>query len=453
VSGNPAQRGAKVGVVGAGSSGIAACQVLQARGIAFDCFEMGSEVGGLWRYDNDNGLSSAYRALHINSSRYMMEYRSFGMPDDYPDYPHHTQIARYFDAFVDHFGFRDRIRFRTEVVAVEPAGGRWRVSWRGSDGERGTDSYDAVLVAAGHHWQPRWPDPPFPGEFAGREMHSHHYRSAEEMAGDRVLVVGFGNSAMDIACETSHVSRATYLSVRRGGWVVPKYLHGKPTDQLGSELVTRLPFRLLRFLYARQVIAVQGRPEAYGLPKPDHRLGEAHPTVSDEILSRIGHGRVAPKPNIERLEGGRVRFVDGSVEEVDTIVYCTGYDVRFPFLARSIIDTEDNRVSLYRRVVHPDHPGLFFIGLIQVLGAVMPLAEAQSEWVADVIEGKAPLPSPREMKRIIAREDRRMRKRYAASRRHTMQVDFYQYLRTIRREQRRGGLGSVIARHSHEFGI
>src|SRR5512134_1195822 len=119
---------AKVCIIGAGSSGIAACQVLHARGIDFDCFEKGSEVGGNWRYDNDNGMSSAYRSLFINTSRQMMEYAAFPIPEDYPDYPHHTQIARYFDDYVDHFGFRERIRFRTEVTSVEPAaGGGWRV--------------------------------------------------------------------------------------------------------------------------------------------------------------------------------------------------------------------------------------------------------------------------------------------------------------------------------------
>jgi dimethylaniline monooxygenase (N-oxide forming) len=102
-------------IIGAGSSGIAAAQVLHARGIAFDCFELGSGVGGNWRYENDNGLSSAYRSLHINTSRQLMEYRTHPMPDDLPDYPSHWQIARYFDDYVDHFGFRDKISFRTEA--------------------------------------------------------------------------------------------------------------------------------------------------------------------------------------------------------------------------------------------------------------------------------------------------------------------------------------------------
>ena len=394
----------------------------------FDCFERGSQVGGNWRYENDNGLSSAYGSLFINTSKRVMEYRSFPMPDDYPDYPHHTQIAAYFDSYVDHFGFRDRIRFRTEVLAVRPADGGWEVSVRDVDGgSEETHRYAAVLVASGHHWDPRWPEPPFPGQdsFEGEQLHSHHYREPDERFRDRaVLVVGFGNSAMDIACETSRFSRMTYLSTRRGGWVIPKYVGGKPTDELGSEFLSRMPLLVQRRLFSKAIDRVQGRMEDYGLPQPDHELGEAHPTVSSDLLPRIGHGRVKPKPDIERIDGRRVRFVDGSGEDVDTIVWCTGYRISFPFLSKEVLDTSGNRAPLYRRVVHPDRPGIYFIGLLQPLGAIMPLAEAQSEWIADVLEGRVALPAPDEMKRVIAREDRRMRKRYVASTRHTIQVDF-----------------------------
>src|SRR3954469_21136799 len=153
----------KACIIGAGSSGVAAAQVLDARGVPFDCFEKGSEVGGNWRYENDNGMSSAYRSLHINTSRGLMAYKTFPMPDDYPDYPNHFQIAAYFDSYVDRFGFREKIAFRTEVVAVEPVDGEWEVTVSDGDGKRETRRYRAVLVANGHHWDPRWPEPAFPG--------------------------------------------------------------------------------------------------------------------------------------------------------------------------------------------------------------------------------------------------------------------------------------------------
>jgi cation diffusion facilitator CzcD-associated flavoprotein CzcO len=423
----------RVCVIGAGSSGIAACQVLKERGIDFDCFEKGSGVGGNWRYRNDNGMSAAYESLFINTSRMLMEYASYPMPEELPDYPHHTQIAAYFDDFVDHFGFRDRIRFRTEVTRVEPAaeGPGWDVTT--DDGE--TRRYWAVMVANGHHWNPRWPDPPYPGEFWGEETHAHSYDTPEGYEGANVLVLGIGNSATDIAVELSRIAKTTQLAMRRGAWVLPKYIAGKPLDQSNPApaLFSRLPLAAQRALFMRSVKPIQGPMESYGLPTPDHKLLEAHPTISAELLGRIGHGRIAIRPNIERLEGDRVRFEDGSVAPVDKIIYCTGYRITFPFLGKEIADPDHNRIDLYRRVVHPTREGLYFIGLVQPLGAIMPLAEAQSHWVADLLEGKARLPERERMQHAIDREWRRMQRRYVRSDRHTIQVDFFPHLRDIAR--------------------
>jgi cation diffusion facilitator CzcD-associated flavoprotein CzcO len=430
----------KVCVIGAGSSGIAACQVLNARGIDFECFEKGSEVGGNWRYENDNGMSSAYRSLHINTSRGLMAYKTYPMPEDYPDYPNHFQIARYFDDYVDHFGLREKIRFRTEVKSVVPAGAEWEVTVEGADGACETNRYRAVLVANGHHWDPRWPEPPFLGmdEFEGEQVHVHHYREPEVLRDKRVLVLGIGNSATDIAVESSRIAEKTFLAMRRGAYVFPKYLKGKPTDESASPILTRFPLSVQRFFIGRMLGMTAGDMTAYGLPKPDHKLLEAHPTVSAELLSRLGHGDIAVKPNIDRFSGGRtVRFADGSEEEIDLVIYCTGYKISFPFLDSSLVSADGNRLRLYRRVASVEHPGLYFIGFIQPLGAIMPLAEAQAEWVADLLSGQGGLPAPAEMNEAIADEERRMRKRYVASKRHTIQVDFHPYLRQLRGERKR----------------
>jgi hypothetical protein len=427
-------------VIGAGSSGIAACQVLGARGIPFDCFEKGSEVGGNWRFENDNEMSSAYRSLHINTSRGLMAYKTYPMPDDYPDYPNHFQIARYFDSYVDHFGLRERIRFQTEVLSAAPADGEWEVTVENRDGERETQRYRAVLVANGHHWDPRRPEPAFPGseEFEGEQVHVHHYREPEVLRGKRVLVLGIGNSATDIAVEASRIAAKTFLAMRRGAYIMPKYLNGKPTDEAASKLLTLMPLPVQRFVLARMLGLTAGDMTAYGLPQPDHKLLEAHPTVSAELLSRLGHGDVAVRPNIDRFAGGRtVRFIDGSEEEIDLVVYCTGYRISFPFFDESVAVATDNRMQLYRRVASVEHPGLYFIGLIQPLGAIMPLAEAQSEWVGDLLDGRGTLPSPIEMQTEIAEAEKKMKKRYVASKRHTIQVDFQPYLREIKRERKR----------------
>ncbi|HEX8751821.1 MAG TPA: NAD(P)-binding domain-containing protein [Solirubrobacterales bacterium] len=429
----------KVCVIGAGSSGIAACQVLSARGIPFDCFEKGSQVGGNWRYENDNGMSSAYRTLHINTSRRVMAFKSLPMPDHYPDYPDHFQMAAYFDEFVDHFGLREKIRFRTEVLSVEPVEGEWEVTVAGPDGEREASRYRAVLVANGHHWDPRWPEPPFPGseEFTGEQIHAHHYREPDILRGKRVLVLGIGNSACDIAVESSRIADATFLSMRRGAYVIPKYINGKPIDELANPITSMLPLAVQRFFATRALGVAAGEMTAYGLPKPDHKLFEAHPTVSSELLPRLGHGDIQVKPNVARYGGGRtIRFADGSEEEIDLVVYCTGYKMTFPFFDPQVFAAPDNRLPLYRRVVSVERPGLYFIGFIQPLGPIMPLAEAQCEWVADLLAGRAKLPAAGEMREEIEREERKMRKRFVASKRHTVEVDFHPYLREIRHERK-----------------
>jgi dimethylaniline monooxygenase (N-oxide forming) len=424
-----------VALIGAGSSGIAAAKALHERGVPFDGFEASDRVGGNWVFGNKNGMSAAYRDLHINTSRERMEYSDYPMPKSYPDYPHHSQIASYFDAYVDHFGFRDKILFETRVERVaRRSGGGYDVAT--DDGV--TRAYDVVLVANGHHWDPRWPEPAFPGgdTFTGTQLHAHEYVDNTIFEDRDVVVLGMGNSAMDIAVESSYVARSTYLAARRGAWIVPKYLFGRPTDQYKND--PRVPFAIRRRVVHRLITLQTGDPTAYGLPKPDHRFGEAHPTVSGRILDRIQHGRVTPKPNIARLDGDHVVFADGTREHVDVVVYCTGYKISFPFFDEDFLAAPDNHIELFRRVFHPRLPDLAFVGLLQPLGAIMPLAEAQGQWLADYLKGEYALPDADALAADIGADQAAMRKRYVASKRHTIQVDFDDYLVALDKERRAG---------------
>jgi dimethylaniline monooxygenase (N-oxide forming) len=422
-------------IIGAGSSGIAAAKALHERSIPFDCLEKSDRVGGNWVFHNKNGMSAAYRDLFINTSRPRMEYSDFPMPESYPDFPHHTHIAAYFDEYVEHFGFREKISFETGVEhAARRADGVWELEL--DNGQ--TRAYDALIVANGHHWKPRWPEPPFPGAdtFAGEQLHAHSYLENSIFEGKRVVILGMGNSAMDIAVESSYVAERTYLAARQGVWIVPKYMFGKPVDQLRND--PRIPFKIRQRFLQRLIRSYAGPPERHGLPKPNHRFGEAHPTISGRILDRIQHGTITPKPNIASLQGSQVQFVDGSTVEADVVVYCTGYQIAFPFFDEDLISAPDNHIELFRRVFHPDIPNVFFIGLLQPLGAIMPLAEAQGAWVGDYLLGDYRLPSEAHVRADIAADQASMRNRYVASKRHTIQVDFDDYLYALAKERAAG---------------
>jgi dimethylaniline monooxygenase (N-oxide forming) len=431
----------RVCIVGAGSSGIAAAKALLDRGIPFDCIEKSDQVGGNWVFGNRNGMSAAYRDLFINVSRERMAYADYPMPTSYPDFPHHTHIKEYFDNYVDHFGLREHITFETGVEHARKRtlkgtseDGAWEITL--DTGE--TRTYDALLVANGHHWDARWPEPAFPGAdtFKGEQLHAHSYVDNSIFAGKDVVILGMGNSAMDIAVESSYVAANTYLSARKGAWIIPKYVFGKPVDQLPNN--PRVPFAIRQRMIHQTIKTITGPPERYGLPKPDHKFGESHPTVSGRILDRIAHGTIAPRPNIASLEGETVRFTDGSEVHADVVVYCTGYKISFPFFDADFLAAPDNHIELFRRVFHPEIPGLYFIGLLQPLGAIMPLAEAQSAWIGDHLRGEYALPSPAELRADIARDQAAMRKRYVASKRHTIQVDFNDYLYALDAERRAG---------------
>ena len=423
----------KACIIGAGCSGFTTAKRLKDHGIAYDCFEGSDEVGGNWYYKNPNGMSACYESLHIDTSKWRLAFEDFPVPDDWPDFPHHAQLFQYFKDYVDHFDLRRTITFNTRVEKAERTeGGLWRVSL--STGE--SRLYDVLFVCNGHHWSPRIPD--YPGEFDGAALHAHAYCDPFEpvdMRGKNIVVVGMGNSAMDIASELSQrpIARKLWVSARRGVWVLPKYMNGKPSDK--AMLPAWLP-RDIGLAIARRVIKrTLGRMEDYGLPKPDHEPLEGHPSVSGEFLTRAGCGDIHFKPAIKALEGGKVRFADDSVEDVDVIVFATGYDMKFPFFDDPTLKPDaEHRFPLFKRMMKPDAPNLFFMGLAQPLPTLVNFAEQQAKLAAAYLAGRYKPPSPREMEKITARDEAFHTGPYYKSLRHTIQVDFNSYVRDLLKE-------------------
>ncbi len=418
-------------VVGAGSSGLAVLKALREHQVAVECFERGSEVGGLWRYENDNGLSGAYASLRTNASRLRMQYPSFPMPASYRDFPHHSEMAAYLDAYADAFGLRPLIRFGTTVERLEPdLGGRWWITL--DDGSR--RNYGAVVVATGLFWCPRLPT--HPGSFDGTVSHSHEYRTPDRFAGRRVLIVGAANSAAEIAVEVSAVAERTLMSVRGGAHVIPRWIERAPFDAGDVEPRNRLPWRLLNRIYRRRVAREIG-PAPASWPPAAHRLLEDIPIISSDLLPAVRRGDVVVKPAIDRLSGERVRFVDGSEEPLDHIIYATGYRISLPFLSSSLLSAKGRGLPLYRRIAPPDVGRLYFAGFVDTPGGLLPVVETQGQWIAAVLTGRLRLPPPEQMRRATARAERRTRQRFPKEGPHSIRCDPHAYRRVLESDLRR----------------
>lgn len=416
----------RIAIIGAGPSGLAALKVLRQAGLTDTvAFEQGDRVGGNWVYSSEVGHSSVFETTHIISSKRLSGYRDFPMPAAYPDYPSHRQLLAYFEAYAGHFALYPAIRFRTRVTRAVPiSSGGWELTL----GDGSTEQFDQLLVASGHHWNPRMPD--YPGHFTGTMLHSHAFKSAEAFRAQRVLVIGGGNSACDIAVETSRVSAHTGLSTRRGYYIVPKFMFGLPTDVLNARLLW-LPRGIRSRIHRLGWRLETGGMTGYGLREPEHGILDAHPTVNSELLYFLRHGKIHPYPDIARFEGKDIHFTDGRVEPFDTVIAATGFRITFPFLDRSLVDFSEGAVELYLRVFHPSLRQLHFIGLVQPQGCIWPLAEAQAEVVAATIQGRVRLPA--NLPERAREEAGRIERRYTASARHTVEVDYHEYLRELRR--------------------
>ncbi|WP_320068709.1 flavin-containing monooxygenase [Micromonospora sp. RTGN7] len=421
----------RVAVVGAGAAGLATLKALADAGVPAVCFEAADTVGGLWVYGSPD--SPAYRTLHLNTSKARTQFADHPMPAHWPDYPDHTRIAGYLHDYARRFGLLDAVRPGHTVTGVTRGDdGRWTVRATGPDGPTEVD-VEAVVVANGHNRVPRLPDPGYPGHCTAEKIHSHAYRSPDQLTDRRVLVVGGGNSAMDIAVDASHTARRTLLSLRRGVWVVPKYLLGRPSDTLNGALARRLPWRLRQRISQSMLAATVGSPARYGLPTPTHGFLQDHPTLSDALLSRLTHGAVEARPGIAAFHGDRVEFTDGRVDEIDLVIWCTGYRIDIDFLDPALLGAGPDSLPLYRHVFHPDAPGLTFVGLMQSTGSAFPLVEAQARLVAAHLAGRYALPDPARQRAACRAELRAATARWG-QRRPAMRVDFDGYLAELGRE-------------------
>ena len=424
----------KACIIGAGPNGLSMAKRLRDHNISYDHFDASDEVGGNWYYQNPNNMSACYKSLHIDTSKWRLAYEDFPVPEHWPDFPHHSLLKQYLMDYTKHFGLYDSIKFKTKVTsAVQTDTHKWSVST--DNGQ--TSQYDWLIVANGHHWDPFTPSE-YGNDFQGVSVHSHTYDTPYDpidMRDKNILIVGVGNSAMDISSELSqrHIANKCFVSTRRGCWVLPKYLNGQPADKISAP--SWMPAKLGRYL-ARKIIRKHvGKMSDYGLPDPDHEPLDAHPSVSGEFLTRVGSGDINIKPGIEKLTSNGVKFVDSTHEQIDIIIWATGYNIAFPFFKDPQLQVKaDNSFPLYRRMIKPGFSNLFFIGLAQPLPTLVNFGEQQSKYVAQVMQGKHELPDRQAMQNQITKDEQKYLGHYYKAKRHTIQVDFDTYVADLKKE-------------------
>jgi dimethylaniline monooxygenase (N-oxide forming) len=433
VSGS-ARRVCRVCVIGAGMSGLAAVRELRRGGHEVSAFEAGSQIGGMWRYANDSGMSAAYASLSTNTSRRRMQYPSHPMAEAAAEFPRRADMLAYLEGYARANGLEAHVECGARVERARPVDGGWELTLAGGGSQR----FDAVVVSAGHYWEANVPE--LPGEFHGTLMHARDYRTPEPFAGQRVIVVGGAQSALDIATEISTTARKTTLASGAVHHLIPRRVLGRPFDDFDSAASLLVPLPVMRMLVRGLLAAGRAVPDRGGLPAPRHRLFETRwpAVVSPAAEAALRARAFASRPAISALAGERVRFAGGGEEEADAVVFATGYRIGFPFLPDRLGRGEEWEFPLYRRILSPYAQGLAFIGVLEPGPGLFAIVERQAAWLAEVLAGRLRVPGGEGMwKAIDAGGERRSRRQFAATGRHTILCNRHAYLRVLERDLRR----------------
>jgi cation diffusion facilitator CzcD-associated flavoprotein CzcO len=419
-------------IIGGGAAGLAAARHFAANELGFDLIEKEDDFGGVWNYGKP--CSALYRSVHMISSKGFSEYPDYPAPEEWPIYLRSDQALDYLRSYARHFDLYKSTEFGREVVEIRPQedSDRWIVRLDGGD-ER---VYRGVVVANGHHTKPRLPDAP--GHFSGLQLHSGQYKTPECLSGKRVLVVGAGNSGCDLAVEAVHHAAKVFHSTRRGYFYWPKFIWGMPADEWAHWfMVLRTPLWARRF-FGRYFLkwASAGSPEDYGMPKPDHKMFESHFIVNSTLMYHLGHGDIAPKPDVKELQEDKVVFADGSVEDIDVILWATGFHLSFPFIDQKYLRWEKSQPDMFMNVFDRAHPNLFFIGLFQISTGNWPIMDGQSRLLARYLVARETQPKRVGfLQKLIAhaKTDATGGVRYQDVSRHAVEFEYFVYQKKLER--------------------
>jgi cation diffusion facilitator CzcD-associated flavoprotein CzcO len=413
-------------IIGGGATGIGLGKCFGEAGIDYELLEAEDDFGGNWYFGK--GAANVYQSTHLISSKTNTQFSDFPMPQDYPDYPNHGQFLAYLRTLARHFKVYDHARFGARVVSAEPKGTEWTV--RLESGEERV--YSGVIVANGRLRVPS--QPRYPGEFTGETMHSKEYISNERIKGKRVLVVGAGNSGCDIAVASVWGASQVLFSMRRGYHFMPKFIAGKATQDWLMSIGPQFKSSEEMWTEVKRIFKLAGYdPTDFGLPKPEHDIDQAHPIMNSQILYHIGHGDILPRRDIRSLQGRRVEFTDGRIDEVDAIIYATGYEMSFPFLSERVLRWKGGRPDLYMYLVHPEYDNLVFFGYINSPSGLGNLVNTGGRFLAEYFKAYERNSKAFQVFRgMKSRPEPDLGQgRFMKTQRHSTEVDLWKLIKTL----------------------
>lgn len=431
-----------VAIIGAGISGLGAIKACVEQGLEPTSFERSIDIGGLWRFTDEveDGRASIYQSLVTNVSKEIMCLSDFPMPDDFPNFLPNHKYFEYIKLYAEHFKLLKYIKFKTSVWRVEkhcdfPVTGQWLVTTE-NNGEKKTDIFDAVMVCAGQHVQPVVPLNTFPGieKFKGQVIHCREYKRPNGFDGKRVLIIGMGNTGVDISTELCTRASQVYLSSRQGVWVFKRL--GKGGLPFDLEFICRfnnwinnlIPAAVSRWML-KKYMNDQFNHELYNI-QPEGSIWK-EPLVNEELPSRIMSGSIMVKPHVTRFTETSVHFADGSVvDNLDVVMLATGYDYSFPFLDESIVKKDDNKGSFYKKIIPLgiEKPTIAFIAFVMPIGPTMVVAELQSRWAASLFKGLHKLPDTEGMKQEMLKDQQLRKKWFATADNNFRRTNYISYL-------------------------
>lgn len=404
--GNPARQtrssSKRVCVIGAGVTGIAVIHELNRQGILYDCYEQSNDIGGIWHYNDNPNSSSVYQNCTLNHSTHLMAYPFFSMNGQNERFIGRQEYHQYLTDTVDTLQLRQTINLNTKVTSVTPFGDLWRVVVNET-----THLYSNIVICTGYYSERFVPDE-FTKNYHGDAIHSSQYREPTAMANKKVLIVGSGSSAFQIACDIANITTSVALSVRNMPYVIPKYIFGRPYNRSHFSWLKKLPVRWQSTVIEYLINCSNGKQQHYGLPAPCQDLLSGRLPISSDIFDKTESGQIQFLPGIDYCNQRQIIFNNGAIHDFDTVIFATGYQRTLPFLHDVPFDHADH----YKFISHIDRPGLFYCGFLQPIGPVPPVVATQARFIANIISGQDQKPDQAAQRHFMEQLLSTLSKRY-----------------------------------------